>query len=101
MDRADPGSGSVDVMAITTAMAYYSVRHRAIAQHREWMIRSYVVTLAFVFFRVGFEVLNHYDVTEPERSMALAWGCWAVPLLLTEPLLQLRHARKRHSTQDA
>jgi hypothetical protein len=89
--------GLAAAWAITTGMAYYSVRHRAITQHREWMIRSYIVTLAFVFFRVGYEVLGRYHVAQPQRSEALAWMCWAVPLLLTEPLLQLRHARKRHS----
>jgi hypothetical protein len=91
--------GLAGAWAITTGMAYYSVRRRAITQHREWMIRSYVVTMAFVFFRVGYEVLERYNVAQPGRSEVLAWGCWAVPLLLTEPLLQLRHARKRHSTQ--
>ena len=33
-------------------MAFLAISRRAIVQHREWMIRSYVVTLAFVFFRI-------------------------------------------------
>jgi Predicted membrane protein (DUF2306) len=37
---------------ITTAsMAYISVMRGRILQHKEWMIRSYVVTFAFVTFR--------------------------------------------------
>lgn len=34
-----------------TVMAFRAIRHRAIAQHREWMLRGYVAILAFVFFR--------------------------------------------------
>ena len=40
------------VWTITTGMAFLAISRRAIVQHREWMIRSYVVTLAFVFFRI-------------------------------------------------
>ena len=76
---------------MTTGMAYIAIRRRAIEQHREWMIRSYVVTLAFVFFRLFIVVLERMEIGEPtERYMAAAWVCWAVPLLMTEPWLQLR-----------
>ena len=41
---------------ITTAtMAYISVMRGRILQHKEWMIRSYVVTFAFVYHRIGFD----------------------------------------------
>jgi heme/copper-type cytochrome/quinol oxidase subunit 3 len=84
---------------ITTGMAYVAIRRRAIEQHREWMIRSYVVTLAFVFFRLLVVILERLDIGEPmERYMAAAWMCWAVPLLITEPWLQLR---KPHAAQGS
>ena len=38
---------------LTTGMALYSIRSRRIEQHREWMLRSYTVTFAFVTFRVA------------------------------------------------
>ncbi|MDP3313946.1 SDR family NAD(P)-dependent oxidoreductase [Lutibacter sp.] len=44
----------VDFVADVTdeaAMAYISVRRKYIQQHREWMIRSYVLTFSFVTFR--------------------------------------------------
>ena len=44
--------GLAGAWVITTSMAYLSIRRRAIEQHREWMIRSYVVTFAFVTFRL-------------------------------------------------
>src|SRR4030095_11648532 len=36
----------------TTTLAYRAIRRSLIDQHKEWMIRSYVVTCAFVTFRV-------------------------------------------------
>ena len=84
---------------ITTGMAYLAIRRRFIALHREWMIRSYVVTLAFVFNRLFDEVAAHMGVSDVgERQKAAAWLCWAVPLLLTEPLLQLRKFRQAART---
>ncbi len=48
-------------------MAYYSIRHGLVELHKEWMIRAYVVTFAFVFFRI----LSDYGPTshlQPEND---------------------------------
>ena len=37
----------------TTSLAYVAIRKGLVDQHREWTIRSYVVTFAFVTFRAG------------------------------------------------
>jgi len=37
---------------LTTATAIIFIRHRNIAKHREWMLRSYAVTFVFVTFRI-------------------------------------------------
>ena len=80
---------------VTTGMAYRAIRRRAIDQHREWMIRSYVVTLAFVVFRAIVAALTAFGVgTFEERASVAAWLCWAVPLVLLEPCLQWRKARR-------
>lgn len=78
---------------ITTAlMAYISVRKGRMIQHREWMIRSYVVTLAFFFFRI----LNNSSFAKSiipefkERGVTIIWLCWAIPLLITELVLSWR-----------
>jgi uncharacterized membrane protein len=76
---------------ITTGMAYLAIRRRAIDQHREWMIRSYVVTLSFVVFRAIVAALTAFGVGNfDERATFAAWVCWAVPLLLLELSLQWR-----------
>ncbi len=73
----------------TALMAYFSVRRGRITQHKEWMIRSYVVTLGFFFFRI----LNNSDFVKsimPEftdRGVTIIWFCWAIPLLITEIVL--------------
>jgi hypothetical protein len=77
---------------VTTGMAYVSVMRRQFAAHREWMIRSYVVTFAFVVFRL-LEDLNVYGGLGPStQSVMLAWIAWTVPLLFTEVVLQWRRS---------
>ena len=81
--------------ALTTSMAYVAVRHRAIEQHREWMLRSYVVAFAFVTFRLLERGLEARGVPPSDSAGIMAWACWAVPLLALEPILQFRKMRRR------
>ena len=81
---------------LTTGMAILSIRRRAFEQHREWMIRSYVVTFAFVTFRLLDQWLAAWHVASPDDvDTLMAWACWSVPLLLVEPLIQLRRLKLR------
>jgi len=75
----------------TTAMAYYAIRRRLIAVHKEWMIRAYAVTFAFVTIRLFNDVLPTSQLAGPELAITLPWGSWALPLLATELILQLKH----------
>jgi uncharacterized membrane protein len=89
---------------VTTGCGYLAIRRNHREQHREWMIRSYVVASAFVFFRVFVDLLHAAGVHgptgsgTPEELKIAAWLCWAVPLLLTEPLIQWRHVRRTDTT---
>lgn len=79
---------------ITTFMAYYSIRKGLVALHKEWVIRAYVVTFAFVFFRI----LSDYTPMarlqpENDRSITIAWACWVVPLGVTEMIFQWKRVR--------
>jgi uncharacterized membrane protein YozB (DUF420 family) len=77
-------------------MAFVAIRRRAIEQHRQWMIRSYIVTFAFVTFRLASKWLTAFHVApEDDIFTMLAWACWAVPLLVAEPLLQLGKLKRR------
>jgi len=69
----------------TTSMAYISVMRGRIIQHKEWMIRSYVVTFAFVIFRW----LNELEAIKglgnfAERGPTEIWISWVIPLLIAE-----------------
>jgi uncharacterized membrane protein len=80
---------------VTTAMAVFAIRRRNVVQHREWMLRSYAVTFAFVLFRFGTDELAALGVALNEVQGTMAWAAWVVPLLLLEPVLQLRKLRGR------
>jgi uncharacterized membrane protein YozB (DUF420 family) len=79
---------------ITTSMALVAVRRRAFEQHREWMIRSYIVTFAFVTFRLLEHAMIDWKVAPADEvDTLMAFACWSVPLLVAEPLIQLRRMR--------
>lgn len=83
----------------TTGMALVAVRRRQFAQHRDWMVRSYVVTFAFITYRLFAGWLRDFvpttaDPVADEVDTLMAWACWAVPLLLAEPVIQWRALRR-------
>jgi uncharacterized membrane protein len=91
--------GLMCAWAITTGMGYLAIRYRNIRQHQDWMIRSYTVASAFVFFRHFVDVMHAFGlqspagVPTPEEQKLAAWFCWAVPLLIVEPFIQWRYLR--------
>ncbi len=79
------------VWIATTALAVIAICRSLIQQHKEWMIRSYVVTFSFVFFQATLQILDLVKVgTTTERLIVATWLSWSVPLLFTEAILQGR-----------
>jgi hypothetical protein len=75
---------------LVTGMALVSIYRRNIQQHREWMVRSYTVTFAFVIFRMMDRLLINWHVAPDDAVDAIvAWACWSIPLLFVEPLIQM------------
>jgi len=79
----------------SASMALYAILRRHVQVHKEWMIRTYVITFAFVTFRV----MNDYYPgarlqPENDRGVTVAWACWVLPILFTEIILQLRRMRR-------
>jgi len=75
----------------TTAFAYISIRKGLVDQHKEWTIRSYVVTFAFVTFRFFQVAMQSAGIGTPLQEIeVMSWACWAIPLLITEVALQSR-----------
>ena len=84
-------AGLATAWVITTGMAFTAIRKQLYDQHKEWMIRSYVVTTAFVAFRIIFPLLQTSGVGNVQEQLAVAaWGCWALPLVINEAVLQGR-----------
>lgn len=84
------GLGGLGVAwVLTTGFAFFAIRKRKIVLHREWMTRSYIVTMGFVFFRLFVGVTSAFEVgTIFERLEAASWFCWAFPLLIGEIFIQ-------------
>jgi len=74
----------------TTTLAFVAIKKNLVDQHKEWTIRSYVVTFAFVTFRAGQVALVARGVPLAIAIGVMAWACWSLPLLATEAVLQAR-----------
>lgn len=76
-------------------MAFYAVKQRQIQVHQEWMVRTYIITFAFVTFRL----LNDMGPTsrlgtDAERADVYIWASWVLPLLAAEVIMQLTRMRR-------
>jgi hypothetical protein len=88
---------------LSTALATLSICLHLVEQHREWMVRSYVLTFGFVTFRMFMQMLQIAGVgTILDQMTAAAWFSWSVPLLATELLIQGRKIlfTKRQKNQE-
>lgn len=80
----------------TTAMAFVCIRRRNQRLHKQWMIRSYIVTFGFVSFRICTDYLPYgewWGLTRPEISNAVVWAVWVLPMLTYEIIAQYRELR--------
>jgi hypothetical protein len=71
------------------AMALRAALNRRFASHRQWMIRSYVLTWTFVGCRIVGRI-PPFDQMDGEAVTALVWLNWILPLLICEVALQWR-----------
>ena len=77
----------------TTCTAILCIRRRNVKAHRQWMIRSYIMTFAFVLFRISTDYVPFeawWGISRQEMSVAMIWPVWVVPLLAYEIYLQYR-----------
>ena len=84
---------------ITSGMAFYSILNRNINQHKEWMIRSYIVTNGFIVFRIIYYSLLAFPsfIFRNEVHGVSAWACWSIPLLIAEWILQKKKVIRRRT----
>jgi hypothetical protein len=70
-----------------SALAWRAVRNRRFEAHRDWMIRSYVVTWTFVFCRMAMQ-LPLFPSLGLEGITATIWVSFIIPVLVCEMVLQ-------------
>ncbi len=76
------------VWLCVAAMAVRAARNRRFDCHRQWMIRSYVLTWTFVGCRLA-GILNYFPGLDADGALAATiWINWIVPLVVCEIALQ-------------
>jgi len=76
------------------AMALRAARNRRIEAHRDWMIRSYVLTWTFVFCRIAGRVPAVAELGDGTGASQI-WVAWVVPFIACEIALQWRSTSRR------
>jgi uncharacterized membrane protein len=80
---------------VTSGMALVAIRRGQVAAHREWMVRSYVLTFSFVLVRVLLATPLFSHAALPERLATLGWLSWTVPLFVAELCMQWKRSVHR------
>lgn len=66
-------------------MAFYAIRQGNVALHRQWMIRSYALTLAAVTLRLQLPLfIGGMGMTFEEAYAIVAWFSWIPNLIIAE-----------------
>jgi hypothetical protein len=97
-ERADGvARGDIHVATLTSypalPMALRAAPNRRLDAHREWMIRSYVLTWTFAGCRAAGTVTALATLGDPGGA-AIIWVSWVVPLLACECILQWPSTRR-------
>ncbi|WP_345191362.1 DUF2306 domain-containing protein [Algibacter agarivorans] len=77
------------IWIITVLMAYRTAKLKRIQQHKEWMIRSYIVTMVFISFRFFNDYFEAAQIgTFIERAATIGYLATFLPLFLSELVFQ-------------
>lgn len=81
----------VSVWISATAIAYYAAVKRRFKQHEEWMVRSYLVTLAFIISGLALKTSYVQSLgTFDQISPSLFWLGWSVPLYVYQLIIGIK-----------
>lgn len=81
------------VWVVSSYMAYSSIRKKRIQQHKEWMVRSFIITLSFVLFRLFNDITLMAGLgTFIERAPTIIWASWSIPLFFAEIVFQSKRS---------
>ena len=95
---ATAGFGSLAlVWLIATSNAWRLGMRRDLVAHREWMIRSFVLTFAAVTLRLYLPIAQLLPVELDDAYRAISFLCWAPNLVVAEAYLR----KKRRAAPSA
>jgi hypothetical protein len=81
----------VSVWIISTFIAYRAALQKKFVLHREWMTRSYIVTLAFIISGLALKYLLKAGFGSfQDISPSLFWMGWSVPLFVYQVILSAK-----------
>ncbi|KAF2519689.1 DUF2306 domain-containing protein [Flavobacterium salilacus subsp. salilacus] len=84
----------VSVWISAAFIAYYAAIKKKFKLHEEWMVRSYIVTLAFIISGLSLKLKFIQDLGSFEDiSPSLFWMGWAVPLYIYQVILSAKQKR--------
>lgn len=73
---------------VTTSLAWYAIQQKKIVAHKQFMVRSYVCALAFVFVRLyqilPLDFIFRPIVSDDVFAVVLEWTFSILPLMLVE-----------------
>jgi uncharacterized membrane protein len=81
------------MLVSTTSIALIFILKGNVTQHRNWMTRSYAVTLVFLGGRFFGGILGQ-DANEP-ISLAIIWACLALSLLIADVGIHLQDLMRK------
>ncbi|MGL1921253.1 MAG: DUF2306 domain-containing protein [Hyphomicrobiales bacterium] len=82
------GFGILSILwAFTTFKALYHVTQGQIQLHKQWMLRSYALTFAFVTLRAWLGAFIASGIPEDQAYQTVSWLCWVSNLLIVEYLI--------------
>jgi uncharacterized membrane protein len=85
---------------VTTGIALYCIRHRNVAQHRRWMIRSYPFAMVFTVARVLIPIPPIFRLGLPGIEMVV-WTSIFLAAFLPNVILEWRMNAGRPRSQAA
>jgi hypothetical protein len=82
----------VSVWISATAIAYYAAIKKKFKLHKEWMVRSYIVTLAFIISGLTLKIPFIQSLGSfADISPSLFWMGWSVPLYIYQIILNRKN----------
>lgn len=89
-----------------TSAAWITIKRKNVQAHRLFMIRSYTLTLAFVFLRILSDLVYKHNFlsfikNEDVKDATYEWMSWVIPVLIVECVISWMPSIKKTKSSTA